>query len=297
MKTFKPFLLPNDEVDLNKLQYPLLASIKLDGIRAIFMNGELYSRSLKVLPNTNLHIKFAHLKEYSKRHNIILDGELYCKSVPFNDLSGIIRSDNQELPDDLAFWCFDLLTQENWSFEERVKQYNKLEGLAHLEKVVQHEVFNKADIDNLFEASLSAGFEGLVLRNPNSKYKFGRATIKENIAYKVKPFITLDAKIIDIKQATEAKEGSEKTINELGYSRTSQKKDDRVLINKASVFVVLYEGKELGVSIAATDIEKEEIWAHKEQYIGRWIEYKGLLVGSKDLPRHPVFIRYRDDKK
>jgi DNA ligase-1 len=297
MKTFKPFLLPNDEVDLNKLQYPLLASIKLDGIRAIFMNGELYSRSLKALPNTNLHIKFAHLKEYSKRHNIILDGELYCKSVPFNDLSGIIRSDNQELPDDLAFWCFDLLTQENWSFEERVKQYNKLEGLAHLEKVVQHEVFNKADIDNLFEASLSAGFEGLVLRNPNSKYKFGRATIKENIAYKVKPFITLDAKIIDIKQATEAKEGSEKTINELGYSRTSQKKDDRVLINKASVFVVLYEGKELGVSIAATDIEKEEIWAHKEQYIGRWIEYKGLLVGSKDLPRHPVFIRYRDDKK
>jgi hypothetical protein len=26
------------------------------------------------------------------------------------------------------------------------------------------------------------------------------------------------------------------------------------------------------------------------------IEYKGMLVEAKDVPRHSVFIRYREDK-
>jgi len=26
------------------------------------------------------------------------------------------------------------------------------------------------------------------------------------------------------------------------------------------------------------------------------IEYKGMLVGAKDVPRHPVMIRFREDK-
>jgi len=27
------------------------------------------------------------------------------------------------------------------------------------------------------------------------------------------------------------------------------------------------------------------------------IEYKGMLVGSKDVPRHPVFERFREDRE
>jgi len=45
-----------------------------------------------------------------------------------------------------------------------------------------------------------------------------------------------------------------------------------------------------------TDEEKEEVWKNRCQYIGVMIEYKGMLVGSKDLPRHPVFLRFRGDK-
>jgi len=41
---------------------------------------------------------------------------------------------------------------------------------------------------------------------------------------------------------------------------------------------------------------KKEVWKNKESYIGRYIEYKGLMVGAKDLPRHPVYLRMRDDK-
>ena len=301
LRLFKPQLCPNEQPDISKLRFPLLASFKYDGIRAIFINGKLLSRSLKPLENKSLNDRFHAIKQYSKDNNVILDGEFYTDSVPFNDLSGIIRSDDKELPEDLCFYCFDYLTEENKTFMARVKDYNHARDLEKECKGYFHPVTQKVigDIETLeasFQFALEHGFEGLILRNPTSHYKFGRASLKQDIAYKMKPYVTFDAKIINVVQATEAREGSEKTINELGRSVTSQKKADRVLINKAAVFTVLYEGKELGVTIALTDIEKEEIWVNKDKYLGRWIEYKGMLVGSKDLPRHPVFLRYRDDK-
>jgi len=114
----------------------------------------------------------------------------------------------------------------------------------------------------------------------------------------MKPFQTFDAKIIDVIQGTEVRKGAKKKINELGNSVTSKKKDDRILINRACDFVVMYEGKELKVSIAMTNEEKEEVWKNRDNYIGKWIEYKGMKVGMKEdgLPRHPVFIRFRIDK-
>jgi len=112
----------------------------------------------------------------------------------------------------------------------------------------------------------------------------------------VKPFLTFDAKIVGVIQSTEVDPNVEKKINELGRSVTSKKVGDRILINKASAFEVEYEGKKLKVTLAMTDGEKEEVWVNRDKYIGRMIEYKGMMVGAKDVPRHPVMIRYREDK-
>jgi len=297
-KGFKPQLAPNEQPDLNTINYPMLASMKLDGIRAIFKDGELYSRSLKILPNIHLHTKFNNLKEYSKRNNVILDGELYCTSVSFNELSGIIRSDDKELPYDLEFWCFDCLSEENKYFGARIKDYEwiRQEGLH---PVTQKEVNSAYEVNACFEYALKQGFEGLILRNPTGYYKFGRCRSKANEMYKVKPFITYDSKIIGITQATEAREGSEKKINELGRSTTSQKKEDRIPVNKAAGFIVNYKGKPLEVGLAKHTKEmREDIWKNKDNYIGKVIEYRCMEVGMNvdGLPRHANFVRYREDK-
>jgi DNA ligase 1 len=294
-KTFKPQLCPNEQVDLNTLKYPLLASAKLDGIRCIIKDGQLYSRSLKLIRNVHLRGLLSEITAYSKAHDVILDGELYCFTVPFNELSGIIRSDDKELPIDLKFWCFDILDGKDRPFVDRIKQYEKL-NFRKLQPCVQYLASNAEEVQLAFEQSIRDGFEGLILRNPESKYKFGRARVKENIAYKVKLFETFDAKITGVVRATKVDENAEKTINELGYSVTSQKKDDRIFIDKACAFIVMHNGKELKVVLAMTDEEKKEIWLNKHNYIGKTIEYKGMTIGSKDLPRHPVMIRYRKDK-
>lgn len=64
--SFKPML--GKDADFNKLRFPLLASPKLDGVRAIIINGVVMSRSLKPIPNKHIQTLFADC-EY-------LDGEL-----------------------------------------------------------------------------------------------------------------------------------------------------------------------------------------------------------------------------
>lgn len=113
---------------------------------------------------------------------------------------------------------------------------------------------------------------------------------------KVKPFETFDARIIDVVQSTQVDPEAEKKVNELGRSVTSRKKDDRVFIEKAAAFLVKYGNHEVKVSLAMTDEEKKSVWCNKDDYIGKMIEYKGMLIGSKDVPRHPVFVRFRDDR-
>jgi len=208
----------------------------------------------------------------------------------------------QEVLDRLKFYCFDVLVngEENkpfdWRYTDAAKACNNFPELAiHLSHI---KVNNAKEVESYFENVINQGYEGLILRNPQGKYKFGRCTVKENNAFKLKPWVTVDAQIIGFVQATKVNEDAEKTTNELGYSRTSKKIEDRHLIEKAQAFVVKYEDKEVSVPIAMTDEQKEYIWKHQSEYLGKWIEYKFMTVGMKKdgLPRIPKFIRMRSDK-
>jgi len=312
-KTFKPLLAPNDEINLNDISYPILASTKLDGIRVIFYKGKILTRSLKALPNKQLNQKFESLRQYSEDFNLILDGEIYSHELTFQDIISFCMTQDfqdkksikkygevKQIPDSLKFYCFDCIIADNFkqAFTERIFPIHKI-ALTFKDimiEIVQEKVNSKEDVDRYFEEVLDKNYEGLILRDIEGSYKCGRGTVKEGIIYKVKPFRTFDAKVIDVIQSTEVNKDAEKKTNELGRSVTSKKKDDRHLINKASAFLVNYEDKELKVTLAMTDEEKEEVWNNKESYIGRWIEYKGMLVGAKDVPRHPVMIRFRESK-
>jgi len=343
---FKPLLAPNKQPDLDELNYPLLTSYKLDGIRCIFYKGQILSRSLKPIPNKQLREKFEPIRAYTEKYDLILDGEIYSPDLTFQEITSFVMTQDFEdkkaikkfgeikkIPYHLKFYCFDAVEKNNLSQFYADRILNNVIPLIYtdiiklIEIVTQDIVKSKQEVELYFEKALKEGYEGLILRNPESRYKCGRATLKENIIYKLKPYRTFDAKIIDVIQATIVNPNAEKKINELGRSVTSKKKDDRILIDKASAFLVKYcnkcngtgkiyhechsqngqpkgygtyfscnSCKEVKPVITMTDEEKEEIWKNKESYIGRCIEYKGMLVGSKDVPRHPTMLRFREDK-
>ena len=314
IKTFKPFLAPNEQPNLDDIKYCIFASMKLDGIRCLFIKGEMLSRSLKPIQNKQLREKLQPLADYTKEHGLILDGEIYSPELTFQEIVKFVMTQDFEdkksikkhnkvltIPEHLKFYCFDCIDEGmlmDCYFTARLEVAKKIiKNFQNIAILVKHKTVNsKLMISEYFDEVLKEGYEGLILRDPKGKYKFGRCTLNEHNSFKVKPFETFDATIISVIQATKVDPNAEKKINELNRSVTSKKIGDRILINRASAFEVMYEGKSLKVVIAMTDEEKEEIWAKRSTYIGKTIEYKGMLIGSKDVPRHPVMIRFREDK-
>jgi len=314
MKMFKPMLAPNDTIEIDSIYYPLFSSYKLDGIRCIFIDGQMLSRSLKPIVNKQLQDKFEGVKEFTKETGCILDGELYGHGLSFQQITSFvmtedfnsIRSQKKHgkiltLPDELMFYCFDVITDKNF-MEPFIYRQNKIEALETLmfpnliKKVNQKEVSSADEVTKHFDEALKEGYEGLILKSFHGEYKQGRGTLREGLIYKVKPYRTFDGQIIDVVQSTAVNEDAEKTVNELGNSCTSRKKGDRHLIDMACAFKVKYEDKEVKVSLAMTEDEKKEVWLNRENYINKWIEYKGMLIGAKDVPRHPVMLRFREDR-
>ena len=321
MSKFKPMLAPNEKTDLDEVKYPILASFKLDGIRCLFIKGEMLSRSLKPIVNKQLREKFKKLIEWTKKNNVILDGEIYSPDLTFQEITRYVMTKDFNdpksikkhgeiliIPEHLKFYCFDMIGENNLGeFEYNETFMSRTLGVMALilafkdilVPIHQENINSSLMVSEYFEHALENGYEGLILKDPNGRYKTGRGTIKEGLIYKVKPFKSIEAKVVNVIQATEVDPNAEKKINELGRSETSRKKNDRLLIEKASAVSVYYEDKLLKVTLAMTDLEKEEIWKNKDKYIGKWIEYKYLVIGMKDngLPRHPTSLRWRNDKE
>ena len=322
-KPFRPQLLPNKQIDPEDMEYPLIASYKLDGIRCLFINGEMRTRSGKLIQNKALQKKYEWIKTKSKTLGVIFDGELYSHEREFNEISGLVRTIDGEAPDDLKFYCFDCLDMELPNMPFRMRSDLMVQYLADehpsVEVIEQYMVKNDGDARECMRWALKEGYEGLILLSPDSQYKQGRITIPSGDGYKLKPYETFDSRIIGVVQATEVDPNAEKTTNELGYSETSKKQDDRIPVEKAAAFEVLWHTDmeytthkdeltgqecEVGVSdgyvvkvvLAMTDKEKEEVWKNREDYPGKFVEWKGMTVGMKDVPRHPVFKRFRPDK-
>lgn len=300
MKQFKPMLAPNEQPNLENIQYPMFASFKLDGIRCIFKDGEMLSRSLKPIRNKKLQEKFQFLKDMSKNIGIF-DGELYAHDLTFQEITHFVMTEDigeEQLPNDLKFYCFDYYGGEdcvNRLFKDRIDNYNRV--LSKYDACVcveQFKVNSKNDVDLLFEKALELGYEGLILKHPDSLYKFGRGTFKEGSIYKVKPFKTYDLPILDVYERME--NVGESKINELGYKQKEKHNDDMKPTGIAAGFLTEFNDKPMKVTLTGTEEFRKEIWNNKESYIGKVMEIKGMEVGSKDVLRHPIFVRFRLDK-
>jgi DNA ligase-1 len=304
---FSPMLYPNEAVGYEIVTKPMMASYKLDGMRCIFKNGEMLSRQFKPILNKQLNERFEPLKKLSLEYHEIYDGELYSHEIDFQGIMHYCRTEDlgdEPLPESINFYCFDCLSGELFELAKNESarcRYELIEemkemDIPHFVALEQRIVSTPEETKKMFEEAISKGFEGLILKNPMSTYKFGRISVPSGDGYKFKPYQTFDGRIVGVEQATEVDPTVERKVGELGYHKTSRKKGDRIPIEKASAFRVRYEDREVKVSLAMTDEEKEKIWREKDSYTGKYIEYKGMLVGAKDLPRHPVFIRFREDK-
>ncbi len=290
-ENFKPLLAV--EADLNKIKYPVLCSPKLDGIRALVLNGKLVSRNLKPIPNH-------YVREAIEAHADLLegfDGELVVGSPTaencFNvSSSGIMSRDGEP---DFKFYVFDRTGDEPFHKRYNAVRFSEAVELPFVQYVVHVTASNERELDKIEDVAVNKGYEGIMLRDPNGRYKFGRSTAKEGILLKVKRFADTEATIVGFEERMH--NANPATTDALGHTERSSHKENMIGRGDLGAIRVKCDlfGSEFNIGSGFDDAMRKEIWDNRDSYIGRAAKFKYQTAGMKDVPRFPVFLGFRHE--
>ena len=252
--------------DLKHIQWPTLATIKIDGIRATYSKGIFYTRNGHKVSGLDHLVGSLEFSDSGWQ----LDGELYIPDVPFDRASGIIRSLSTEKPN-VHYAVFD--TRHDYSKPQK----ERLDWLAArlpacgsgfvIEHIPYREVFNLNDLMAIYRRVRLAGKEGLVVKNPFGTYVEKRS----NLWMKMKPVSSEEYKIVNYF------EGEGKYSGMLGG------------------FIVQVGSKEVRVGSGFSDPERTEIWENPTKYLGRWATVESMEKTAAGRLRHPIYKSVRWD--
>ena len=293
MKPFRPLLAVACE-DVTKVNYPVLLSEKLDGIRMSVHNGICMSRSMKPIPSAAVQAKFGR-PEYEGYDGEIIYGDKNAKDV-FNKSTRACMS--HEFPEELdiselKFYVFDRITDD--PYKDRW-WYIRPDEQNQVVKLRNFIVNSPEEVQEMEAGFLAIGAEGVMLRSPEGRYKQGRSTLKEGILLKVKQFVDEEATIIDFEEKMH--NTNEATVGELGQTKRSSHQENMIPCGTLGALVVHSEKwGSFKIGTGFNDAQRQEIWDNKDKYDGKLVKFKYFAVGVVDKPRHPVYIgiRHEDD--
>ena len=288
---FKP-LLAIDSQKVKQQSFPMYLSEKLDGIRCIVFGGVAYSRSLKPLPNLFIQ---AYVKEHRAKLEG-LDGEIIVgdKNAPdvfTKSTSGVMSIHGEP---DFTFWVFDEADNE-FSYSLRYSHLKSFEPYApDRVRVLQHfPVLDQASIDEYEGYFLGIGAEGVMLRDPEAQYKFGRAGTKNPELQKVKRFVDKEFKIVGYEP--KYTNTNEAITNELGRTARSTAKEGLVALDTMGALqLVTEDGTLFSCGSGFTDEIRTKLWEQRHDLLGKLATVKYFDIGNYIVPRFPVFKGIRN---
>lgn len=279
------------QADLAKLKYPIIASPKLDGVRCLIIDGVAVSRNLKPIPNSFVQRLFGRA-ELNGLDGELIVGEDCGPGVFQRTTSGVMSEDGEP-----AVW-FHVFDDFRWGgdpFKERFKAAKKRVKASIKTEMVDHiNIMNEEALLKHESLMLAEGYEGIMIRDPNGKYKQGRSTVNEGGLLKLKRFIDSEAEVIDF--APLMHNANEVKTNELGQKERSSHKAGKVALELLGSLSVrdLKSGVEFELGTGFDHDQRRLLWVGRKQLKGRLVKYKSQPVGVKEKPRFPVFLGFRD---
>jgi DNA ligase-1 len=290
MQIQKPLLAATFDPD--KARFPYLATPKIDGIRFLIRDGQAVSRSFKPIRNRFIQEALECLPEG-------IDGEITCGDNFQSSTSGVMSYDGEP---DFHIWIFDYVEcgpESIMPYDERMLQLEELEATGDLRPLEGHytilyptKVDTIEDVDRLMSEWTTGGYEGVMLRDPKGTYKFGRSSVKEGIILKVKEFFDAEGVVIGFKE--KMTNNNEPVRNVFGYIERKGGQGGLVPADTLGSFILDYNGQQLMCGSGLNDEQRKEIWENQDQYLGKLVKFKYMAHGVKDLPRHPIFLGFRD---
>ncbi len=295
--TMRPMLASNDvvlEAEFKELAYPKVASPKLDGFRQYNLQGRPLTRSGKQI--ANLHAR--HI--LTRPEFAGLDGELITGSATAPDALHKAQSAFSTISGtpDFTWHIFDDLTRGTEGFWRYWNSFvsPRIVGLPEWCIAVPQQLVSTADELLAFHKHVTElGYEGTVLRDPDSPYKHNRSTRKQEWMLKVKDITYEEVMVISFNE--KMINANEAVCDDLGFTRRSTHKSGKIPANTTGSFTVrsIKSNDEFSVGTGSlTDPELKEIWNNRESYFSRLMTVKYYSqAASRMKPRSGQFVAWR----
>ena len=282
--------------EFENLAYPLLASPKLDGVRATNKSGVLVSRTMTAIPNRYTQEQYKTLCWHGFDGELIV-GEPNHPNCMQTTMSGVMTRDGEP---DVTWYVFD-----RWDIDKpymhRARAAKESIQEAGLENIVWLPQTLIRTVEELYayeDARVQEGYEGVILRAPSGPYKQNRSTLKEGLMLKVKRFLDSEAEIVGAYELMH--NNNEATTDVRGYTKRSTHAANKEAAGILGGFNVrdIYSGVEFDLGTGYTFEQRKnlwEAWLKNPNYLkGKLCKYKHFPVGVVDKPRHPIFLGFRD---
>lgn len=241
---------------------------KLDGHRALWKDGVLYSRQGKRLEIPHI-IKAI---ENSPLVNLHLDGELYIHGRSLQALSTLIKKytfDSHEL----EYHIYDMI--DCTSFNERIslltdELVDTWRGNLTIVETVP--VNNPEQLDRHHTAYRGAGYEGTMLRFGTDGYDAGK---RSRTLLKVKEFHDAEYEVVSVVEG-------KPTIRN---GQTWQVPVWVCAVGNGLLFNVTAQGDMA---------QKDGQWQHREKFMGKQLTVKYHYLSKDGVPQLPIALRWHE---
>lgn len=263
----------------NLKKWPKIASLKVDGIRAV-RTTDLMSCRNKMIPNESI-----------RRRSMALpygfDCELYNPELQYDEIESIVMSEEHNRSDEINFWPIDLYSEK--PFIDRIR--DAMNYATH-----QYTLCSSPSslLDYFLMCEAEQG-EGICIRTIDSPYKQGRSTLKEEYLIKLCRYHRAEVKIVSAYEQMLNKNSARCSVQGL----TERSKSIGAMVGKDTLGGFWVEDNsglrfKVGTGVGLTEHRRQYIWDNIDQFIGKTITIKHKPHGAKIKPRSPIFVGFRD---
>lgn len=256
-------------------------SPKYDGLRSLFYSNCFHSRENKPFEGFEFIAEEAKIIADHFKLDLI-DGEFFSPEIDFEEIQSAVMSKSEadkKQKELIRFNVFavvnDEILRENTKkmieLMENIEKFIKEKELKYINIVPQKYIVNDPEeIHKRCEELVEAGYEGIMLRDPDVPYDFKRS----RALMKYKLWIEDDFII------TGYFEGEGKLANMLG-----------------GIYVRSRDGKIVSkVGTGFSEKMRKKLWEEREKLAGEIVEIKYWDFTENNSLRFPVFVKFKRDR-
>lgn len=267
-----PMLAKEYVANKKKVVYPCFGQPKIDGVRCVYNNGNLYSRTGKEFFGLE-HVK----SELSKFGSKIIDGELYSYSLNFNKLVGLVKSEtlsSTQKKDEvkILFVAYDIFSNDDYA--KRLSTLSATirgSNFKYVHLIRTEDIHFESEIHSFHKTFVSEGYEGIMIRNRKGGYDEKK---RSNNLLKFKHFFDSEYRIT-------------------GFT------SEKLVENDTERNLVVWEceiskgGPKFTVRPQGCFEDREEMFKIANRYIGSMLTVRFQELTPDGFPRFPIAVSVR----